>query len=154
MYNPPCPRTKKKKKTFNLLKRVLTTSGATILFCLLPMQCSVSDSESAPNTVTKHHEALFGNIPLHSKVLQSALQRSPYVTHPRFYSGSLLVLNRRLFFECLLRQKASCCIHAKSFSIQTDQEHHNLCTVFTLSNRQTGVSEQCRPRSDNAECDI
>ena len=30
-------------------------SGAAILFCLIAMQRSVSDSESAPNTVTKRH---------------------------------------------------------------------------------------------------
>ena len=48
-----------KKKTFNFLKRALTTSGAAILFCLVAMQRSVSDSESALNTVTKRHKALF-----------------------------------------------------------------------------------------------
>ena len=46
------------KKTFHLLKRTLTTSGAAMLFCLIAMQQSVSDSESAPNTVTKCYEAL------------------------------------------------------------------------------------------------
>ena len=61
------------KKTFHLLKRTLTTSGAAILFCLVAMQQSVSDSESAPNTVTKRYEALFGNVPLHCEALQSAL---------------------------------------------------------------------------------
>ena len=64
---------KKKKKTFNFLKRTLTTSGSAILFCLVAMQRSVWDSESASNTVTKRHEALFGNVPLHSEALQSAL---------------------------------------------------------------------------------
>ena len=44
-----------------------------ILFCLVAMQQSVPDSESAPNTVTKRYEALFGNIPLHCEALQSAL---------------------------------------------------------------------------------
>ena len=73
-----------KKATFNFLKRALTTSGAAILFCLVAMQRSVSDSESAPNTVTKRHKALFCNVPLHSEVLRSALQRSPYATHPGF----------------------------------------------------------------------
>ena len=57
------------KKTFNFLKRVLTMSDAASLFCLVGMQRSVSDSESAPNTVTKRHEALFGNVPLHGKAL-------------------------------------------------------------------------------------
>ena len=46
------------QQTFNFLKRTLTTSGAAILFCLVAMQRSVSDSESAPNTVTKRHKAL------------------------------------------------------------------------------------------------
>ena len=57
----------------NFLKRALTTLGAAILFCLVAMQWSVSDSESTPTTVTKRHEALFGNLPLHSEALQSAL---------------------------------------------------------------------------------
>ena len=57
----------------NFLKRTLTTSGAAILFCLVAMQRSVSDSESAPNTVTKCHKALFGNVPLHIEALRSAL---------------------------------------------------------------------------------
>ena len=61
------------QKTFNFLKRALTTSGAAILFCLVAMQHSVSDRESAPNTVTKRHKALFGNVPLHREVLRSAL---------------------------------------------------------------------------------
>ena len=61
------------KKSFNFLKRALTTSGAAILFCLVDMQRSVSDSDSAPNTVTKRHKALFGNVPLHSEALRSAL---------------------------------------------------------------------------------
>ena len=59
---------KTKKKTFNFLKRALTTSGAAILFCLVAMQRSVADSEAVPNTVT-----LFGNVPLHSEALRSAL---------------------------------------------------------------------------------
>ena len=50
------------QKTFNFLKRALTTSGAAILFCLVAMQRSVSDSESAPNMVTKRHKALFCNV--------------------------------------------------------------------------------------------
>ena len=54
------------------LTRALTTSGAAILFCLVAMQRSVSDSESAPNIVTKRHKALFGNVPLHSKALCNA----------------------------------------------------------------------------------
>ena len=64
------------QKTFNFLKRVLTdlnTSVTTILFCLDAMQLPVSESESAPNTVKKHHKALFGNVPLHSEALQSVL---------------------------------------------------------------------------------
>ena len=61
------------KKIFNFLKRALATSGAAILFCLVAMQRSVSDSESAPNTVTKRHKALFGNVLLHSEALRSAL---------------------------------------------------------------------------------
>ena len=65
-FGPRTPRTP--KKTFNFLKRALTTSGASILFCLVAMQRSVSDSESAPNTVTKCHKVLFGNVPLHSEV--------------------------------------------------------------------------------------
>ena len=36
------------------------------------MQRSVSDSESAPNTVTKRHKTIFGNVPLHSKALCNA----------------------------------------------------------------------------------
>ena len=52
-----------KTKTFNFLKRALTTSGAAILFCLVTMQHSVLDSESAPNTAPKRHKALFGNVP-------------------------------------------------------------------------------------------
>ena len=59
------------KKTFNFLKRALTTLGAAILFWLVAMQRSVSDSESAPNTLTKRHN--FGNVPLHSEALRSAL---------------------------------------------------------------------------------
>ena len=76
MHNPLRPRTKyktKKKKTFNFLKRALTASDAAILFCLVAVQRSISDSKSAPNTVTKRHKALFGNVPLHSKALESAL---------------------------------------------------------------------------------
>ena len=61
------------QKTFNFLKRALTTSGAAILFCLIAMQRSVSSNESAPNTVTKRHKALFGKVPLHSEALRSAL---------------------------------------------------------------------------------
>ena len=60
------------QKTFNFLKRTLTTLGAAILFCLVAVQGSVSDSESAPNTVTKHQKALFGNVPLHSEALCNA----------------------------------------------------------------------------------
>ena len=58
------PRTIKTTKeiAFNFLKRALSTSIAAILFCLVAMQRSVSDSESALNTVTKRHEALFGNV--------------------------------------------------------------------------------------------
>ena len=41
--------------------------------CLVAMQQSVSDSESAPNTVTKRYEALFDNVPLHCEALQTAL---------------------------------------------------------------------------------
>ena len=63
---------KKKKKAFNFLKLALTTSGAAILFCLVAMQRSVSDSESAPNTVTKRHKALFGNVPLRTEALCNA----------------------------------------------------------------------------------
>ena len=73
MHKALRPRTTATTKTFNFLKRELTTSGAAILFCLVAMQCSVSDSESAPKTVTKRHKALFGNVPLHSKALRSAL---------------------------------------------------------------------------------
>ena len=62
-----------KNLTFNFLKPALTTSDAAILFCLVAVQGSVSDRESAPNTVKKRHEALFGNVPLHSEGLQSAL---------------------------------------------------------------------------------
>ena len=43
--------------------------GAAILFCLVAMQHSVSDIESAPNTATKRQEALFGYVPLHSEAL-------------------------------------------------------------------------------------
>ena len=60
------------QETFNVLKRALTTLGAAILFCLVAMQHSVSDSESAPNTVMKRHKALFGNVPLHSEALCNA----------------------------------------------------------------------------------
>ena len=63
----------KKIVFFFFFKRALTTSGAAILFCLVAMLRSVSDSESAPNTVMKRHEALFGNVLLHSEALQSAL---------------------------------------------------------------------------------
>ena len=74
MHNPLRPRTKyKTKKKFNFLKRALTASGAAILFCLVAMQRSISDSKSAPNTVTKRHKALFGNVPLHSEALEIAL---------------------------------------------------------------------------------
>ena len=71
MHNALHPRitTTKKSKTFNFLKRALTTSGAAILFCLLAMQHSFLDGESTPNTVTKCHKALFGNVPLHSEML-------------------------------------------------------------------------------------
>ena len=62
---------KKKKKQINFLKRALTTLGAAILFCLVAMQRSVSESESAPNTVTKRHKALFGNVTLHSEAKRS-----------------------------------------------------------------------------------
>ena len=57
------------QKTFNFLKRALTTctSGAAILFCLTAMQRSVLDNGSAPNTVTKRHKALLGNVPLQSE---------------------------------------------------------------------------------------
>ena len=48
-------------------------SDAAILLCLVAMQQSVSNSKSAPNTVTKPYEALFGNVPLHCEALQSAL---------------------------------------------------------------------------------
>ena len=80
---------KQEQKTLNFLKRTRTTSGAAILFCLVATQCSVSDSESAPNTVTKRHKALFGNVPLHSEALRSTLYRSPYATHPRCIQHSL-----------------------------------------------------------------
>ena len=71
-----------KKKTSNFLTRALTTSGAAILFCLFAMQRSVSDSESALNTVTKRHKALYGNVPLHSEALCNArlMQLIPYVS--------------------------------------------------------------------------
>ena len=71
----------KDKKYNNFLKRAQTTSGAAILFCLVAMQRSVSDSKSAPNTVTKRHKALFGNVPLHSSsyatYLEHWLRRAP-----------------------------------------------------------------------------
>ena len=73
MHNALLPRTTATtKKTFNFLKKALTMLGAAILFCQVAMQRSVSDSESAPNRVTKHHKALFGNVPLHSEALCKA----------------------------------------------------------------------------------
>ena len=74
------------QKTFNFLKRTLTTLGAAILFCLVAMQRSVSDSESAPNTVTKRHKALFGNIPLHYEALSNALLMQLIPAHSNIFS--------------------------------------------------------------------
>ena len=76
MHNAPSKNNNNNKKTFNFLKRALSTSGVAILFCLVAMQRSVSDSKSAPNTVMKGHKALFVmqcNVPLHGEALRSAL---------------------------------------------------------------------------------
>ena len=84
MHNPLCPRTKSKnKKTFNFFKQALTMSGAAILFCLVAMQCSVSDSESAPNTVMKRFLLTYHSIAKRYKALCSArlMQLIPVFAH-------------------------------------------------------------------------
>ena len=63
-----------KQKTFNLLKPTLTTSGAAILFCLVAMQRSVSDSESAPQirSATKRFLVMYRCIAKRYEVLCNA----------------------------------------------------------------------------------
>ena len=80
-------------QSFNSFKWALTLSGAAILFCLVTMQHSVSDSESAPNTVMKRHKAFFGNVLLHSgatkRSVRLTLCNSSRVKFNKLASGHL-----------------------------------------------------------------
>ena len=63
----------KNNKNNLFLKTGTDYVGRRHFVCLVDMQRSVSDSVSAPNTVTKRHKVLFSDITLHSEALRSAL---------------------------------------------------------------------------------